>query len=73
MPPVTVTCLASSPEGAGGATTEPSSIENLLPWHEQLIEPSSTLVTGQLSCVQIAENARKSPSVGWVTTTFASS
>jgi len=42
---------------AGPWTTEPSSIENLLPWHEQSMVPSETLETRQPWWVQAAEKA----------------
>ena len=71
-PPLTVTLTVGSGRGAGPACTLPSSIENLLPWQVQLIVPSLTEVTGHPWCVQIEENPRKSPFVGWVTTTWAS-
>jgi hypothetical protein len=45
FPPDTVTFASGSGEAAGGFTTEPSLMENLLPWHGQLMVPPSTEVT----------------------------
>jgi hypothetical protein len=45
-PPETVTLASLSGAGAGGFTTDPSSMEYLLPWHWQLIVPPVTEVTG---------------------------
>lgn len=66
--PETVTVLAGSGLGAGPACTDPSVIENLLPWHGQFIVPPATLVSMQPWWVQILENALKLPELGWVTT-----
>src|SRR5690606_6193531 len=57
---------------AGPSTTAPSATANLLPWQLQLIVPSTTSVTGHPWWVQVAENARNSPGLGWVTTTSCS-
>ena len=40
--------------GAGPACTEPSLMENWLPWHSQVMRPSSTLDTVQPWCVHTA-------------------
>ena len=53
---------------AGGLVTEPSSMENLLPWQLQLIVPSLTEATGQRMWVQILLNALYVPFFGWVIT-----
>ena len=71
-PPLTVTSTSPSGAVAGPPWTEPSSMENLLPWHGQLIVPSATDETGQPWWVQIAEKPLNSPSAGCVTTTFSS-
>jgi hypothetical protein len=51
-----------SPEAAW--TTDPSSIENRLPWHAQLIVPSLIDETVQPWCVQVALKPLNSPSLG---------
>ena len=68
----TVARKPSSAKVAGPASTSPFSIENLLPWHSQLIVPSETLDTTQPWCVQIAVKHLNSPALGWVTTTSSS-
>ena len=65
--PWTCTVRAGNGRVAGPLTTEPSVIENLLPWQLQLIV-SVTVATGQAACVQIEENALNAPAVGWVIT-----
>src|SRR5689334_12334137 len=66
--PSTVISTASSGALAGPDCGEPSSRENLLPWHGHGMSPSSLDSTMQPWCVQTAVNALKSPSVGWVST-----
>src|SRR4051812_46092082 len=68
LSPLTVTGVSASGLLAGGCTTEPSLMENLLPWHLQLMEPPATSATGHPMWVQILLNALKSPLVGWVIT-----
>src|SRR3954453_20685745 len=68
LSPLTVTGVSASGLVAGGFTTEPSLMENLLPWHLQLMEPPATSATGHPMWVQILLNALKSPLVGWVIT-----
>ena len=70
--PSTVIATAASGAVAGPDIGEPSSRENWLTWHGQGISPSLLDSTVQPWWVQTAENALKSPSVGWVTTTLAS-
>ena len=45
MSPSTVICCSASGAVAGPVTTEPSAIENALPWHSQLMLPSATALT----------------------------
>ena len=52
--PSTLNATSASPEVAGPPCTEPSSIENSLPWQPHLISPSSTEETTQPWCVQMA-------------------
>ena len=69
------TVIETSARGAvaGPLTTEPSSREKALPWQLQGISPSLDALTEHPWWVQVALNALKSPSVGWVTTTFSAS
>jgi hypothetical protein len=71
FPPLTDTVLAGSGDEAGPRTTEPSVIENWLPWQGQLIVPLLTSPTVHCSCVHTALNPLYVPMLGWVTTTFA--
>ncbi len=48
--------------------TEPSSIENSLPWQGQLMASPLTASTGHWLCGQVVENAANSPATGWVKT-----
>ena len=57
---------------AGPWRTEPSSIENWLPWQAHGITPSVPGLTVQPWWVQTEVKALKSPSLGWVTTHFCS-
>jgi hypothetical protein len=57
---------------AGGLRTNVL-IENLLPWHRQMIASSFTSVTGQRWCVQVLLNALNVPASGCVTTTLRAS
>ena len=68
---MTVTLSDSSGLFAGPLTTEPSVIENLLPWQVQSMSSPSISATTQPWWVHTALNALKSPSVGWVTTTLS--
>ena len=66
--PATVTSASGNGLVAGPVCTLPSSIENWLPWHWQLILPPSIWVTGQLWWVQILLKALNFPRVGCVIT-----
>ena len=72
LSPWTVIRLSSRGLSAGGFTTEPSAILNLLPWHGQLIVPPDTVSTLHPRWVHAAEYALNSPCAGWHTTTSAS-
>ncbi|GAA2981388.1 hypothetical protein Sfulv_10870 [Streptomyces fulvorobeus] len=72
LPPATVIRSAGRGRVAGPASTAPSVMANLLPWHAQSIVASPTSETVHPACVQIAEKALNSPASGWVTTTFRS-
>ena len=68
---VDVDLRGAGPGGEGPSLTLPSVMSKVLPWHMQLMVPPETSPTTQPEWVQIAENALKSPSCGWVTTTFS--
>src|SRR4051812_24624552 len=68
--PSTLICSAGSGFGAGPASTEPSAMRYLLPWHGQSMVPFATVPTVQPWWVQIAEKALNSSFFGCVTTIF---
>ena len=67
-PPATVTFASGSGRVAGPFCTLPSSIENLLPWHWQLIVPPS--IAGDRAALVGADLAERLelPGLGWVIT-----
>lgn len=71
--PETVALASSSGLVAGCLSTNPSLIENRLPWQVQTMASPRISDTGQPWWVQMLLNASNSPSVGWVTTYLASS
>src|SRR5690349_10830637 len=68
LSPSTLTLVSVSGLVAGPVVGSPVSIENLLPWHGQLITPPSTLLTSQPACVHTLLNALYCPAAGWVIT-----
>src|SRR4029453_18041913 len=68
--PLTLTLVSGRPLGAGPPWTEPSWMENWLPWHGHLITPPSTLLTSQPWCVQTLLKALNVPWIGWVMEQF---
>src|SRR4051812_12767081 len=68
LSPSTLTLVSVSGLVAGPVVGSPVSMENLLPWHGQVITPPSTLLTSQPACVQTLLNALNVPAVGWVMT-----
>ncbi len=68
------TVIDSSPSGwvAGPLTTDPSAMENALPWHSQMMLPSETPLTMQPWWVQTAVKHLNSPWLGWVMTICSS-
>src|SRR3954454_19255589 len=55
--PSTLTLVSASPLVAGPAVGSPVSMENLLPWHGQVMTPPSTLLTSQPAWVHTLLNA----------------
>jgi hypothetical protein len=73
LPTVALLCQGQiAPDFAGPPSTEPSSSENVLWWQVHVMALLSILDTRQPWCVQTALKALKSPSAGWVMTTFSS-
>src|SRR2546430_629566 len=69
LPPSTLTVRRASGDCAGPRCTEPSWIENRLPWQPQTMSPASTSATTHPWCVHLALNAPNCPDAGCVTTT----
>ncbi len=69
----TETLLAGSADVAGPFVGAPVAMSNVDPWQGQVMPSLDTPLTVHPWCGQMAENALKSPAVGWVITTLRAS
>src|SRR5439155_6709880 len=69
LPPSMLTVRRDRGDRAGPWRTEPSVMENRLPWQPHTMSPSWTPATMHPLCVHVALNASNWPDAGWVTTT----